>query len=340
MGHSPRTILENFGMKRREFITLLATAAAVPWAARAQKGAPLVAVIGSGAAEAASSKMQMSLLDAGMRDAGLIEGRDYVFDIRWAESDASRLPEIAADLLAHHPRAVVVSTNTAAFAVQKLSRTIPIVGTGLNTPVAVGLVASLARPGGNVTGVSTMAEDVQLKLLEMLRETLPGAQRVLVISNPTNPSNPILLGILAAYAAKAGIVIDAVNVTAPADLETVFAQLSQQPAQALFVVTDNSLFGLAEPIIARALAAKVPCFGNFSEPFADAGGLFAYSRDPKEAYQGVARLLKRLLEGASPHDLPFEQPTKFNLFVNLRTAKALGIDVPERFIVIADRVIE
>jgi putative ABC transport system substrate-binding protein len=328
-------------MKRRTFVATLGGATVgVALSARAQKSAPVIALLGSGAAEAASSKMQMSLLDAGMRDAGLVEGRDYVFDIRWAGSDVSNISALAAELLADHPRAVVVSTNTAAFAVQKLSRSVPIVGTGLNTPVAVGLVASLARPGGNITGVSTMAEDVQLKLLEMLHETLPGARRVLAIANPSNPSNPAMLEILMAHAAKAGIALDAVNVTAPADLETVFAELSQKRAKAVFVLTDNSLFGLAEPIIARALAARVPCFGNFSAPFAEAGGLFAYSRDPKEAYQGVARLLKRLLEGASPHDLPFEQPTKFNLFVNLKTAKALGIDVPERFIVIADRVIE
>ena len=328
-------------MKRRDFITALgAFAACVPLAARAQKGAPVIAILGSGAAEAASSKMQMSLLDAGMRDAGLIEGRDYVFDIRWAGSDVSQFSALAAELLANHPSAVVVSTNTGAFAVQKLSRTVPIVGTGLNTPVAVGLVASLSRPGGNVTGVSTMAEDVQLKLLEMLRETLPAARRLLVIVNPSNPSHPAMLEILTTQAAKSGIVVDAVNVTAPADLETVFAELSQKPAKAVFVLTDNSLFGLAEPIIARATAARVPAFGNFSEPFAEAGGLFAYSRDPKEAYQGVARLLKRLLDGASPHDLPFEQPTKFNLFVNLKTAKALGIEVPRTFLAIADGVIE
>src|SRR3954464_8842921 len=126
-------------MRRRDFIAALGMAAAsVASVARAQKGAPVIAILGSGAAAAASSKMQMLLLDAGMRDAGLIEGRDYVFDIRWAGSDASNFSELAAELLADHPRAVVVSTNTAAFAVQKLSRTVPIVGTGLNTPVAVG----------------------------------------------------------------------------------------------------------------------------------------------------------------------------------------------------------
>ncbi|MBR1123219.1 ABC transporter substrate-binding protein [Bradyrhizobium lablabi] len=331
---------EDSGMRRREFITLLGAAAAVPSAARAQKGVPVIAILGSGTPEAASSKLQMMQLEAGMREAGLVEGRDYAFEFRWADSDVAQFPSLAAELLAKHPRAVVVSTNTAAFAVQKLSRTVPIVGTGLNTPVAVGLVASLSRPGGNVTGVSTMAEDTQLKLLEMLRETLPEARRVLAIVNLANPAHPAMLAALTAQADKGGLVIDSVNVTAPADLETVFAELSQQPAKAVFVLSDNSLFGLSEPIIARALAARVPAFSNFTEPFAQAGGLFAYSRDSKEAYQGVARLLKRVLEGAAPAELPFEQPTKFNLFINLKTAKTLGIEVPERYIVIADRVIE
>lgn len=328
-------------MKRRAFITLLGAAALAPFAARAaQKAVPVIAVVGSGAAEAASSRKQMAELDAGMREAGLVAGRDYVFDIRYAESDAAQLPELVVELLARQPRAVVVSTNTAAFAVQKISRTVPIIGTGLNTPVAVGLAASLAKPGGNVTGVSTMAEHVQLKLLEILRDTLADARRVLVVANPANPAHAAMLELLTTEAAKSGIVVDPVGVTAPADLETVFARLSQKPAKALFVLSDNMLFGLAEPIIAHALAAKVPCFGNFSEPFAEAGGLFAYGRDPREAYHAVARLLKRVLEGASPADLPFEQPTRFNLFVNLKTARALGIEVPERYLVIADRVIE
>src|SRR5262249_44681003 len=157
---------------------------------------------GSGAAEAASSKLQMSQLDAGMRESGLLAGRDYVFEIRWAGSDASRFPELAGELLSHNPRAIVVSTNLAALAVQKLSRTLPIVGTGLNAPVATGLVASFARPGSNITGVATMAEDLQLKLLEMLRATLPAARRVLMISNPTNPSHPSMVELLIGRAAS------------------------------------------------------------------------------------------------------------------------------------------
>ncbi len=328
-------------MTRRDFITALgAFAACAPLAAHAQKSVPVIAILGSGAAESASSQMQMAMLDAGMRDVGLIQGRDYVFDIRWAGSDASHFSVLATELLANNPRAVVVSTNTAAFAVQKLSRTVPIVGTGLNAPVAVGLAASLARPGGNITGIATMAEDVQLKLLEMLQETLPSVRRVMAIANPGNPSHLSMLEGLTAHTARIGIFIDAVNVTAPADLDAAFGQLSRQPAGAVFVLTDNSLFGLGEPIVTRALAMRMPTFGNFSEPFARAGAVYAYSRDPKEAYEGVARLLKKLLDGVAPADLPFEQPTKFNLFVNLKTAKMLGIEVPRTFLAIADGVIE
>lgn len=327
-------------MRRREFIGLVGGAAGLPFSARAQKAVPVIGILGSGAATAVSSRLQMSLLDAGMRELGLMPGRDYVFDERWAGSDASRFAVLAAELLANNPRAVVVSTNLAAREVQKLSRTIPIVGTGLNAPVAIGLAASLAHPGGNITGVATMAEDVQLKLLEMLRETLPGARRIMAIANPTNDSHALMLELLTARAAASGISVDAVNVRAPADLDAAFAELSRQPAAAVFVLTDNSLFGLAEPIIARAMALRVPTVGSFAEPYAKAGGLYAYSRDPREAFQGVARLLKKVLDGAAPGDIPFEQPTKFSLYINLKTAKALEIVVPATLLAIADGVIE
>jgi putative ABC transport system substrate-binding protein len=328
-------------MKRREFIVLAGSlAVSSPFAARAQRAKRVIAILGSGAADASSSRMQMSMLDASMRELGLVQGQDYVFETRWAGSDAGRFSALAAELLALHPSAVVVSTNLAAIAVQKLSRTVPIVGTGLNAPVGTGLAASLARPGGNITGVATMAEDVLLKLFEMMRETLPGVRRVMVIANPTNPSNQAMLDLLTNHAAKDGLSIDAVSVSAPADLDPAFAEMSRQPPDAVFVLTDNSLFALAGPIIARALALRVATFGSFADLFARAGALFAYSRDPREAFQGVARLLKKLLDGAAPSELPFEQPTKFNLFINLKTAKALSIDIPPTLLATADEVIE
>jgi putative tryptophan/tyrosine transport system substrate-binding protein len=328
-------------MKRREFIIALGGAAvAWPLAAAGQKAPPVIAILGSGAADANSSRMQMSMLEAGMRELGLQAGQDYTFEVRWAGSDAGRFPALAAELLALNPGAVVVSTNLAALAVQKLSRTVAIVGTGLNAPVATGLAASLNRPGGNITGVATMAEDVLLKLFEMMRETLPGVRRVVAIANPTNPSHPAMIEMLGAHAGKYGLSVDAVSVGAPADLDAAFSGISGKPPGAIFVLTDNSLLALAEPIISRGLALRVPTFGSFAGPFAQAGALFAYSREPREAFQGVARLLKKILGGAAPGELPFEQPTKFELFVNLKTAKALGIDVPSALLATASEVIE
>ena len=328
-------------MKRREFIALLGGAVASwPFAVRAQKTKPVIAILGSGAADAGSSKQQMSLLDGSLRELGLAQGQDYLFEIRWAGSDASRFAPLAAELLAVHPSAVVVSTNLAALAVQKLSWTVPIVGTGLNTPVAIGLAESLARPGGNIAGVATMSEDLELKLFEMMRETVPGLRRVMLFTNPSNPSSQIMLDLLKGLAEKDRLAIEAVSVSAPADLDAAFAEMSRQPPGAVVVLSDNSLFALADRITARALALRVPTFGNFALPFVQAGALLTYSRDPREAFQGVARLLKKLLDGANPAELPFEQPTKFNLFINLKTAKTLGIEIPPKLLATADEVIE
>lgn len=328
-------------MKRREFVLALGGAAmAIPAIARAQKAVPVIAILGSGAPDAASSRLQMTQLDAGMREIGLVAGRDYVFEVRWAGSDASQFSTLGAELLAKGPRAVVVSTNLAALAVRKLSPTVPIVGTGLNAPVASGLAASLARPGGNITGVATMAEDLQLKLLEMLRATLPGMRRVFAITNPTNPSHPAMLEELMSQARRDGLALEVARVSAPADIDSAVAQISNQPVSAVLVVTDNSLFGLAGAIIARAFEARVPTVGNFSGSFALLGGLYAYGRDSQEAFYGVARLLKKILDGVPPADIPFEQPTKFNLIVNLKTAKLLGIEVPPTLLATAAEVIE
>jgi putative ABC transport system substrate-binding protein len=174
----------------------------------------------------------------------------------------------------------------------------------------------------------------------MMRETLPGLRRVLVMTNPTNPSLPAMLDLLKNQAARDGLVIDAVPVSAPADLEAAFAEMSRQGPGAIFVQSDSSLSGLANPIIARALAQRIPTVGTYGPVFAQAGALFAYSYDPREAIQGVARLLKKILDGANPSELPFEQPTKFNLSINLKTAKTLGIEIPPSLLATADEVIE
>ena len=328
-------------MKRREFIAGLGGAAvAWPLAVRAEKSPAIIAILGSGAAGAASSKLQMTSLESGLRELDLLTGRDYVFESRWAGSDASRFPALAAELLAYRPAAVIVSTNLAAVAFQNLSRTVPIIGTSLNTPVARGLIRSLAKPGGNITGVSTMAEDLSLKLIEIVHEVLPDVHKITIMTNPTNASNAPMLDLLSDQAAKIGFLIESVGVKSSADLDAAFADVSKQRPGALFVLTDNSLFGLADNIISRALALGIPTLGSFANTFARSGALFAYGRDPEEAFRGVARLFKKILNGASPAELPVEQPTKFNLVVNLKTASALGIVLPPTFVARADEVIE
>jgi putative ABC transport system substrate-binding protein len=327
-------------MRRRELIALLGGTIAVPQPAWAQKTLPIVAFLNSGAADAAASKALMSLTEAGLADLGLVLGRDYVFDTAWANSDSSRFPALAADLLARHPAAVVVSTILAVKAVQNLSRTVPIVMTGMNDPVAAGLVASLARPGGNITGVSTMAEDVLLKLIEIMREALPSVRQLTVMQNPTNPSNPPMVDMLNRHLAGKDLAIATIGVGAPADIDAAFAEMARQKPGALFVLTDNSLQALAGPIISRAMAQAVPTFANLGDTFARAGALFDYSRDPREAFQSVARLLKKILGGADTGDLAIEQPTVFKFYVNQRTAKTLGIVIPPILLARADEVIE
>jgi putative tryptophan/tyrosine transport system substrate-binding protein len=330
------------GIGRREFISALG-GAAVAWPFTAhgqQQPVPLIAILGTGAADAPSSTTQMQLLDAGMRELGLLPGRDYVFEIRWAGSDFSRFPALAAELLALHPSAVVASTNLAVTTVQNLSHTVPIVGTSLNAPLAVGLVASLSHPGGNITGVSTMADDLVFKLVEIMREVLPRVGNLTVMFNPTNSSNPVMLDMMMRQFTGKDLTVGSVGVRSPADLDAAFDEVQRQHPGALIVLTDNSLQGLAETIIARALAQHVPVFGSFTLTFAQAGALINYARDPKEAFQGTARILKKILGGAVPADIPVEQPTKYVLAINLKTAEALGIKVPPTLLARADEVIE
>jgi putative ABC transport system substrate-binding protein len=184
-----------------------------------------------------------------------------------------------------------------------------------------------------------MAEDVLLKLIEIMREVLPDVRRLTVMSNPTNPSNPPMVATLIRYVADKDLAISTIGASGPADLDAAFAEMSRQKPGALFVLTDNILQSLAEPVVAKAMAQRVPTFANLGV-YAHAGALFDYSRDPPEAFRGVARLLRKILEGAIVADLPIEQPTKFNLFINLKTAKALNITIAPTLLARADELIE
>ena len=328
-------------MRRREAMAVLCGAAAWPLAAQAQKhSSPFrIALLGSGSATDRASVNELKWLKEGLEAEGFVEGRHFVIEVRYAEGDYSRFKELTQHLLGNRPGAIVVSTIAAAKSAQELTRTVPIVMLGLNDPIGTGLVSSLAKPGGNITGVATMNEDLQLKLLQMLRETLPDARTVTALINPRNPSSFGMLAAVRGAAGVAGITIEAVELATPDALAGAFAQVARHRPDVLFVIPDIGFVALSERIVAAAAAHRVPVVGSFEELTA-AGGLMSYGRVRQETIRRAASYVKRIAEGAKPGELPVEQPTKFRLIINLKTAKALGLTIPPSLLARADEVIE
>jgi putative tryptophan/tyrosine transport system substrate-binding protein len=325
-------------MRRREFITLVGGAvAAWPLAARAQREAALVGFLISGSA--GSFAIFVDAFRQGMRDNGMVEGRDYVLDLRFAEGDYRRFQILAAEVAKRNPAAIVVTTISAARAAQRASSTIPIVMTGLIDPVGQGLIASLARPGGNTTGLANLAQDVMPKLVEILRTTFPTIKVVAMLFNPANPANRKLSEAMPTQASSLGMTVRSVEFKAAAELDATFAALMQQPPEALVIMSDAALYDLREPISALALKYRLPAIAYVPE-FTDAGTLMSYGPPRQTMYRYAAVYVKKILTGAKPSDLPVEQPTQVEFSINLRTAKALGITIPDTVLARADRVIE
>ena len=229
-------------MNRRNFITVLSGAAAWPLAARAQQTAALIGFLVSGAAD--SFTIFVEAFKHGMRDHGMVDGRDYVLDLRYADGDYSRFPTLAAEVVQRKPAAIVVTTISAARAAQRASSTIPIVMTGLIDPVGQGLIASLARPGGNTTGLANLAQDVMPKLVEILRSTFPAIRDIAVLFNPANPANRELSKATPAQAGSIGVTVRLIEFTTAGELGATFAALARQPTEALVVMSDAALYDL------------------------------------------------------------------------------------------------
>jgi putative ABC transport system substrate-binding protein len=327
-------------MKRREFITLLSsTAACWPLSAAAQPSTkPVIGFLVSGSAD--SFAIFVEAFKHGMRDNGLIEDRDYVLDLRFADGDYGRFPALAAETVERKPAAIIVTTISAARAAQRATATIPIVMTGLIDPVGLGLISSLARPGGNTTGLSNMAQDVMPKLVEILRSALPTIKVIAILFNPTNPANRELMSKeIPAQAGSIGVTIRPIEFRGAAELEATFTALERQRPEALVVVSDAALYDLRERISDLALKHRLPTIAYVPE-FTDVGALMSYGPPRRAMYRRSADYVKRILAGAKPADLPVEQPTQIELSINLQTAKTLGIAIPDGLLARADRVIE
>ena len=325
-------------MKRRDFITLLGGAAvAWPLAARTQQSGKIHA-IGLLSPASRSPSVVPALFDA-LAELGWIEGKNVVFERRYAENRLERLPELAAELVRLNVDVIVAIGTPGPLAAKRATSTIPIVMAAAGDPLGSGLVASLARPGGNVTGMSLMAPDLGGKRLELLKELLPRLARVAVLWNATNPYAAIVFKEMQAAGPTLGIEVQSFEVRSPDDFDGAFEIARRQRPDALITVEDPLTFSHRKRIADFAIGQQLPSLHGIRE-FAAAGGLMSYGASLADLYRRAAGYVDKILRGAKPADLPVQQPTKFEFVVNLKTARTLGLRIPDKLIALADEVIE
>jgi putative tryptophan/tyrosine transport system substrate-binding protein len=322
-------------LKRRDFITLIGGAAAWPRLARAQQPAlPVIGFLGMAPASANASRMEG--FRAGLGELGYVEGRNIAFDFRWADSPA-QLSELAADLAKRRVAVIGTSGNTATRAAKTATSSIPIVFSAADDPVRLGFVASFNRPGGNVTGVSLISGALGPKRLELLRSFVPDAAVIAVLMNPKNPAEDVRGEQAAARAIGQRIIL--VNASSVAEIEQAFAAIARERANALLANADALFTAERARIVTLAAQHRIPAIYAWRE-FPEAGGLMSYGTSLNRSYRQIGVYVGRILKGEKPADLPVMQPTNFEFVINVRTAKALGREVPDRLLALADEVIE
>jgi putative ABC transport system substrate-binding protein len=325
-------------MRRREFITLLGSATAWPLTARGQQ--PTVPVIGflSSGTPAGLAHLAAAFRE-GLTETGYVEGQNVAIEARWAEGQYDRLPVLAADLVRRQVTVLAATTTPAALAAKRATSTIPIVFTLGADPIAIGLVDSLSRPSGNVTGVNNYLSDLGAKRLELLRELVPSAAVIGVLVNPNFPDAESQTKDVKEAARKLGQQVQIVNANSESDFDRAFSTFVQLQARVLLVTVDPFFNSRRERLIALAALHKIPAM-YFGREFVLAGGLMSYAANLADGYRQAGIYVGRILKGAKPADLPVVQPTKFELVINLKTAKALGLTVPLIMQMTADEVIE
>ena len=327
-------------MKRREFILLVGAAAAWPLAARAQQvgKTPQIGYLG-----VSSPSLEPHYVEAfrqKLRELGHVEGKNIAIEYRWAEGQDDRLPNLASELVRLKPDVIVTTGTPGAVAAMQATKTIPIVMASSADPVGSGLVASLARPGGNVTGFTILGPELEGKRLELLKQAIPGLSRLAVLWNPSNP------GIVSYFETvkNAGRALQislgpVVEVRRSDELDTAFTAIASARPHALVVIADRFLLSHRKQIVEFAAVKRLPTMYPYRE-YVDAGGLMSYAPSNIELFLGTAIYVDKILKGAKPGDLPIQEPTKFELVINLKTAKALGLDVPLHLQQLANEMIE
>jgi len=326
-------------MKRRVFITLLGCAAAWPLAARAQQAGKVYRI---GVLEMTSATLNVAnvyALRAGLRQLGYFEGQNLVIEYRSADGRDDRFPGLARELLALKVDVIVTRGTPAAKAVKNATSTVPVVMTASGDPVGVGLVTSLARPGGNITGLSAIVGELSPKRLELIREIVPGLARIAVLANTSNDAVRRDWARIETAARSLGVQSQLLDLRESDALGPTFDDASARRADALVVVIDAITQANQQRIVDLAMKHRLPAIYS-SREFVDAGGLISYGVSYPDLYRRAATYVDKILKGTKPADLPVVQPTKFELVINLKTAKALGIEVPPSLLALADGVIE
>ena len=275
----------------------------------------------------------------GMRDLGYADGKNLAIEWRFADGKYELLPGLAVELVQSNVELIVSHSTPGTHALQQATSTIPIVMTSVNDPLGSGFIKSLSRPGGNITGMSLVVTDLSQKYLEMLKTMLPKLSRVAVLVNPGTSSHIAILNNLRAAAQKLAITIVAVEVVSASDLERGFALMVRERTEALIVANDSLFNAQRKHLADLALKNRMPSIIAFRE-YVEAGGLMSYGQNLPDSYRRAAVYVDKILKGATPGDLPVEQPTKFELVINARTAKALGLKIPQSLLISADKVIE
>ena len=326
-------------MRRREFLALLGAAAAASLATRAQQPMPVIGYLSVGSPETDNIPGRLVAFRRGLSEAGYVEGQNVAIEYRWAEGEYDRLPALAADLV-HRPVSLIVAQNApAAFAAKAATSTIPIVFDSGIDPVQSGLVASLSRPGGNITGVALLTVELMGKRLELLHELLPKAAVVTLLVNPGNPVTDAESKSLQEAAGSLGLRTHELRAGSPSEIEAAFETLAGLRADALVVSVDTLFTSQREQIVALAARHAVPAIYGW-RLFPAAGGLISYGSDIADSYRQLGVYTAKILKGAKPADLPVQHVVKLDLVINLRTAKALGLTIPPLILARADEVIE
>ncbi len=324
-------------MKRREFITLLSGAAAWPLVARSQALPALIGVLNAGAATTLTEELEA--FRKSMRSLGHVENHDVRFEYRFADGYLDRLPGLVAELVGLNPRVLVSSPLPANMAVAKATSTIPIVMASGADPVAFGLVKSLSHPGGNITGLTNFAEELASKQIDLMRELLPRLTRLAALINVENPLHVPQWRETQAASAKIPIALVPFEFHNAEELERAFAIFVQERADALLVPPDVTFNTHRRRIANLAISSRLPTIFYIRQSAED-GALITYGPNPVENYRRAAIYVDKILKGAKPQDLPIERPTKIDLVINLKTARAIGLDVPPMLLARADEVIE